>query len=579
MNNATALVNITSGGLIGPTSGTHTIGLTGHVALGTYELFGFSGTAPALGGFRLGNTLDSGFGETLQMSADRLDLVVAVPSVSAAWNFNGNDSYSNAAQWTPQQPPTGVGNTATFGNGDGLSGSTTVNTPAVTVTIDGNYTVGSLVLENTHGTSYTLGNGGAGTGLALDNSGSGSLISVSATAPQQITASLTLADNTTFNIATGSSLAIGAGNVRESGGSRSLTKTGAGALTIDTPSSYSGGTIVGNGTLTLTGAGTIGAGPLEVDGLGGNTSLVNLQNSQAVAGLSGTASGGGSARVDVAAGTSLTVSPASGSSTYGGTLDLVTGASGGKLIESGAGTQVLTTAPILETGSSLQISGGTLRIAATTGAAGVGSGVTANISDGGTLELAGTVSALGTATVADRVNVATNSTADTLLISGGNQIVGGIDGSGTVQVMVNATLTANHISAGALVIGGDAANSAMVTIGASDTNGQPTAVAIDFALDGSLGPSDSPTVGSASASSLIAADSASSAGASPRMSAPTIGALGNTLGSTAVVPEPSTLLLLALGILACLLALWCRATPASRLACGPPSCARNSSRG
>ena len=202
-------------------------------------------------------------------------------------------------------------------------------------------------------------------------------MSVSATAPQQITAKLTLADNATFNIAAGSSLAISAGGIGESGGSHSLTKTGAGLLTIGAAGSYSGGTTVANGTLTLTSSGTIGAGPLEVDGQGGNTSLVDLQNSQAVAGLSGTVSGGGSARVNVAAGTSLTVNPASGSSTYGGKLDLVTGAPGGKLIKSGAGTQVLTAAPILESGSSLEIDAGTLRVAATTGTASVGSGVTA----------------------------------------------------------------------------------------------------------------------------------------------------------------------------------------------------------
>ena len=78
-----------------------------------------------------------------------------------------------------------------------------------------------------------------------------------------------------------------------------------------------------------------------------------------------------------------------------------------------------------------------------------------------------------------------NSSSSTLLASGGNQIVGAIDGNGTVQVNAGASLTANLITAGALVIGGDAANSAVLNIAASDTNGDPTA-STGFAVAGSL---------------------------------------------------------------------------------------------
>ena len=240
---------------------------------------------------------------------------------------------------------------------------------------------------------------------------------------------------------------------------------------------------------------------------------------------------------------------------------------GGAFTKTGGGTEVLTAAPQFGDGSALNVSGGTLQVNVASGSPNVGSGVTVNISGGGTLELAGSVSALGTATAANRADITTNSTADTLLVSGGDQIVGAIEGSGTVQVDTSTSLTADHIAAGELVIGGDAANSATVTIAVSDTSGNPAATT-GFALAGSLAPNASPAVGGASAVSLIGAAAASSAETSPNLSATASETPGTNLAaSAAAVPEPSTLLLLVLGSLACLLALRRRAAPVSRLAC------------
>ena len=223
------------------------------------------------------------------------------------------------------------------------------------------------------------------------------------------------------------------------------------------------------------------------------------------------------------------------------------------MTKTGSGTEVLATAPQLADNSTLNVNGGTLQIAATD-AANVGSGVTAKISGGSTLELAGTTSALGTATVADRANITTASAADTLLVSGGDQQVGAIGGSGTVEVDGGASLTANHITAGALVIGGDAANSAVVTIAASDTIGNPTATS--GVCIGRLAHAER-SVGQRGrdSASLAVADDPSSSG---------IGANGAALGGaslasgasvgTTAVPEPSTLLLLVFGVVGGLVA-------------------------
>ncbi len=86
---------------------------------------------------------------------------------------------------------------------------------------------------------------------------------------------------------------------------------------------------------------------------------------------------------------------------------------------------------------------GTLRFKATGGAASIGTGVTATVASGATLELAGSVSSLSSG--GNRVNITNNSTAAAgILVSGTNQQVGSIDGSGTTQANAGSDLTANH---------------------------------------------------------------------------------------------------------------------------------------
>ncbi len=138
----------------------------------------------------------------------------------------------------------------------------------------------------------------------------------------------------------------------------------------------------------------------------------------------------------------------------------------------GSGVLEVDGVPSLGAASSVAVGGtSTLRFKPTSGAASVGSGVTATVASGATLELAGSVSSLSSG--ANRVNITNNSSSADILVSGTNQHVGNIDGSGTTQVNAGSDLTANHIIQSALVIGGTAGSYGLVTIDASDAAGNP----------------------------------------------------------------------------------------------------------
>ncbi len=282
----------------------------------------------------------------------------------------------------------------------------------------------------------------------------------------------------TIGFANGSGMFSGSlkDNDASSGWLLSLVKVGTGVQTLSGANTYTGSTTVNNGTLTTTATGTLGSGALAVNGNNGAVSVLNLGKSQSVASLSGTVSGGGSARVNVGAGTTLTVNQ-SGGTTFAGAIALAPGATagtGGGLAKSNGGTLEIDGGLTLGNNSSLAVSGGKLRLNIASTSASVGSGVTATITGSGVLELAGSVSALGTTTPANRVAISDSSSAAAgLLISAGHQQVGGIGGMGTTQVAAGASLTADHIVQGALILSGAAGNPAFVTIDASDSNGGP----------------------------------------------------------------------------------------------------------
>jgi hypothetical protein len=117
------------------------------------------------------------------------------------------------------------------------------NTAARTVTLDGSKTVGSMSFNSAFGYTIAPGTGGS---LTLNNGGAGAVVTVPVGA-HAINVPVVLADNATLDIT--SSLALTNGITNSAG--KSITKIGAGSLTISgTQSHGAGATFNANGGIT-----------------------------------------------------------------------------------------------------------------------------------------------------------------------------------------------------------------------------------------------------------------------------------------------------------------------------------------
>ncbi len=92
------------------------------------------------------------------------------------WNLNSDAGYSSQLGFDGVIP-NGAGSMANFASGT----INTINAPAIHVTIDGAYTVGSLNFSPPAGTSYILsGDNLPDHGLTLDNGGGGAMVNIAA---------------------------------------------------------------------------------------------------------------------------------------------------------------------------------------------------------------------------------------------------------------------------------------------------------------------------------------------------------------------------------------------------------------
>ena len=165
----------------------------------------------------------------------------------------------------------------------------------------------------------------------------------------------------------------------------------------------------------------------------------------------------GSGTLSVSASSSF---PPLSPSTLNGAVSL----SGGSLILGGGGGPF---SIVLDGG--LNLSGGELIVggAVTLGGVSQWSGGNVEVMSSGTLHLAGSVSdPTGAVKISDNSAVA-----DGLVVSGGNQIVGGINGTNNLLVDAGSQLTAANLNQTDLTIGGTANNPATVAIAASDSYG------------------------------------------------------------------------------------------------------------
>jgi fibronectin-binding autotransporter adhesin len=221
------------------------------------------------------------------------------------------------------------------------------------------------------------------------------------------------------------------------------------------------------------------------------------------------------------------------------------------LTKSGAGVVVLSGAQSFGNNSAVNVNGGTLRYNASGNAASVGSAVSVHVTAGAEMELANSGSALSDGTHVANVTNDSQLPAGGLLVSGTNQRVGRIQGAGNVVVAAGGSLIADSIQQNSLVIGGSGGIHALVTIAPSDAAGNPlvesasapgaTSSLLASEVSGADGPFGA---GFASASGLPGlADSATSVTDSQFIQ------FGSaTAVSPSAVPEPSGLLLIAIGL-------------------------------
>jgi autotransporter-associated beta strand protein len=309
-------------------------------------------------------------------------------------------------------------------------------------------------------------------------------------------------------------------------------------ITFDTPSvnSLTVGTIGGN-PLLLTAGGTIQTTSTVVSSQTINAPLVlegSYEFTSGAASSSATIIFGG--KIMPGATSGVTMLTLNGANTGANTI-------GGVLADNGSGILAVTksdpglwvlSGPNTYSGGTTVVAG-TLRFNVTSGAPSVAAGATVSVASGATLELAGTISALGSAG-GNRAHIVNSSTASGVLISGTNQVVGGVDGSGNVHVNAGSDLTADHIIQNALIIGGSAGARGLVTIDASDALGNPLA-AVGLATTTPI-----PNAPLDAGANLVDPLGYFPTGDSLAASLPLVSAV-----HPAAVPEPSTLLMFAVG--------------------------------
>ncbi len=275
----------------------------------------------------------------------------AVLGTASSWSGGGNGTWANASNWAASMIP---------GATSGTTSNDTVvfNTGNTVPTIDASRNVQTILFESANVGALTIGAIG-GNSLLLTAGGSIQVTSWVVN-PQTINAPLVLeganalytfnSDSTTpsATLSFGGSitggaagntvLALGGDNIGAntiSGAigngmamSLSIVENGPGNWVLSGPNTYTGGTTVNQGTLTVTATGTLGSStsPLTIStAANGISAVVNINGSQSVGTLSGTILGGNTTgTLNIAAGSTLHVNQAA-SADFGATLNIAAG--------------------------------------------------------------------------------------------------------------------------------------------------------------------------------------------------------------------------------------------------------------
>ena len=344
------------------------------------------------------------------------------------------------------------------------------------VVLTADMSVNSLTFNDT--TPVTI---GVGSTLTLNSAGTGASSAISANQSATINCGVALAANSTWTVASAMSLTVG-GVVS---GGFSLSKAGAGSLTLTGANSYSGGTTLAANSgsvqaiITQTSS-SLGTGPVFVDSgssvLLTDTSTTNVTNVPIIGNV---VTGSGLLQLQFAVGAAARNTYLPNVTGFGGTIHLSTaGATGDKWNASGLGT--IAGSLIIDSGTQLFVSAGNTSFTGgitlngtgnteTRGAIRIGS-ATAVVGGNITLASSSTISmeAVGSSLTG---NISSGAAGTQILTLGGTASVGGTlsgiigGGTGTLAVTtavsgiytltgVNTYTSDTVISAGTLTIGG-----------------------------------------------------------------------------------------------------------------------------
>ncbi|MBS0631961.1 MAG: autotransporter-associated beta strand repeat-containing protein [Verrucomicrobia bacterium] len=441
------------GGNVAVNSGTLTIGGSGTYSAGTAFSIASGATLQLSSLYtNINSTVYTGTGTLNVNGGWLLGNNSILGSFQGAIKISGTNNYlsftSNYAPNSAASVDVGSGaklylrETTSLSVGSKISGSGTLirdnNSGTVTLTNANNSFTGALSISSggkiTVDAAGSIGTPalafGTGGGTVTFNNGSQTLTSLSSS----VTASaVALSNSTTLTLNEGSSTNDSYSGAITGGGS--VIKTGAGSMNLKGTNSYTGGTTVNAGTLTVSTGASLGTGALTV-----NAGTLNLSNaSQTVGALGGT---GGT--VNLGSGHTLTTN-ASTSSSFAGTL-----AGSGNFTKAGAGTLTLTGANTY-TGTTT-LAGGTVALGSS-GALGGSGNLTFT---GGALQY----SAVNTQDYASRIAnstgaifLDTNGQAVTLTGNLGSSNTGGLTktGAGTLTLTGANTYTGTTTLAGGTV--------------------------------------------------------------------------------------------------------------------------------
>jgi autotransporter-associated beta strand protein len=399
------------------------------------------------------------------------------------WSAAVSGSWSAAGNWTGGVP-------------DAAGAIAVIDAPtatALTITLDKPQTVGALLLGNSGGTTlgYTL-NGAGTNSLTFNNSGYGATVTVTG-GTHGVNAPVVLADN--LQVAGGNAgwtLSI-AGSIT---GSHSLTMSGNGTLILSGQSTYTGGTTLAAGVVSLGAAENGTSGPLGESGsivFDGGTLQYSAVNQHDY-----------SSRFSTAANQAYNVDTNGQNVTWGAALN----GFANSLTKAGSGTLALTSAgddlvAANVNGGGVTLSGGTIgafNLNAGASASTIGAGATVStlsLNAGGVTLSGGTIGAFNLNTGAGTITIGAAATIGTFNVNVGgitlnNGAIGAFNhnmGAGSSTIGTGETVAAINVNAGTVHFNSTQANGALtlpggstgtVIVGPASGGRRPTVATADF---------------------------------------------------------------------------------------------------